>query len=655
MLNRHLYCFLAIFFFLFPINLSYAASDEAVNLFADEIIADGQNNTIFASGNVYVTFDGNSLWTDSIFYDKNSSNIYALGKVIFYNQFLASGSYLKYNLERKEGYLSKGEISYLSHDKTKQKFLWGTDIVIKGKETFYLSKGGMSSCDGAKKSWHIEASNIDIELGEYMTAQNATLYALSFPVLFTPYFVAPIKKEKESGFLIPNFGFSGKNGFLFNLPYYLVLDDSRDLTSTLLVKTNNSVGIENQFRYMLSTREQGEMSLSLIDNFDIERLYTRATLKHSKELETTNLKLNFDYVTKSDYFTQYASNSYDKTLSYLRNTGFYEFYKNRNVFSANIFFSKGTTVNITDFRYLTLNKDAYLKQNHNWAGKWDASLSEFSRQGENSLSRIALQPLFLYRYAQNNYAFYTEVSSKVNEYVNTPKQNDMLRGLLKLNVGGFFDKAFLVNDNFKVSNSFKANLLLPYSLTNQDNTPLLDLRDDFDTTKKIKYSYEEKWFKAFGLKELFYLSLSQEYRITKKSGDNSFSDIFFNLHYRPKVVSFDVQGDFDQNKGKLREINVLGSLISAPLKTTFSYYYKEAFEEYVSMDLLYKLGYNFSVILGTRYDISKGVAKETSAGFEYAKSCYSFKTVFTRKQFPNEDIVLFTLNLYGLGEIKQGL
>ena len=126
MLNRHLYCFSALFF-LFFLNSSYAATFDAVNLFADEIIADGQNNTIYARGNVYVTFDGNSLWTDSIIYDKNSSNIYALGKVIFYNQFLASGNYLKYNLEKKEGYLNEGEISYLSQDKTKQKFLWGTE------------------------------------------------------------------------------------------------------------------------------------------------------------------------------------------------------------------------------------------------------------------------------------------------------------------------------------------------------------------------------------------------------------------------------------------------------------------------------------------------------------------------------------------------
>lgn len=639
-------------FLLLLVNIGRA---EEINLYADRIIADKENGYLYAEGNVYVTMGEMSLWTKSLIYDTEKKYIYALEKVVFYGNFLAHGEYLKYNIKTKYGYLSRGEINFLSDDVKKRRFLWGEDIVIKDKETFLISKGGMSSCDGEKKSWHIEGENISVELGEYLESKNTTLYASSLPVLYTPYFLAPIKKERESGFLIPSFGFSGKNGFLLNLPYYTVIDDSRDITNTLLIKTKTSVGIDNQYRYMLSHSEKGEINVTLIDNFDINKPFFQGRVQHSKDSENENLKINLDYINRRDYLNLYASDSHDKTKPFTRSTGFYEFAKGRDLYKGELFFSKDVNGSSPDFRYITVNKEGYLRQHGDGGYNFNASMSAFSIKGDNVTERVVIEPFFVYRLADDSKGFYSKVNLLFIDYLNSSYSGgNKASGLAKASFTGYADKLLVVNDKYKVVNTFMADLVIPYKF-NDGITAIFDKNDLLDDTKKIRYSYYSKWYELSGLKQRFYLSLWQEYVISDNHrGENYFSDLFFTTRLSKDTFNLNFNGSYDHTSDRLREMSIVGSANTEKFYSAVSYYRNESSDEFLNLDLSSKLGYNITVIGGTRYDIKKDIAREVSLGFEVLRSCYSVKTVVTRKDQPREYIVMATINLFGLGEFKQG-
>lgn len=647
---RYTILFLILSFF--PL-IAYGQEEDIV-LYADNIISDGVENYIYAKGNVYVTMGDSSLFTDSLLFDKRTQTIYVFQKAVFYGDFIATGDYLKYNLKTKEGYLSKGEINFPSEDIKKKRFLFGEDIIIRGKGSFSLSKGGMSGCEGEKKAWHIEGNEINVEEGEYLTSKGTSLYFSSLPVFYTPYFIAPVKKERESGFLIPSIGFSGKNGLIFRIPYYTVIDDSSDLTNTLLVKTKTTVGLDNQYRYMWSPYEMGELNLNIIDNFEINKLFLDVKLKHSKEKEKENLKLNLDYVNRKNYFNLYAENSEEKTKPYTRSVGFYEKKGNRDMLGGVLFFSQSILDSNNDFRYFTLSKEGYLKQNGNMGYNYRASLSAFSFKGESTTGRLVLEPFFLYRLNKEDLTFWGRGNLKLMDYTEESDNKDnQLKGLLYSEVGSYVDKTLIVNDKYRVVNTMKGEFMLPYMLTS-DGLPNFDIQDTLDVTKKFRYSFEQKWYNLVGLKQIFYFSLWQEYLITNKFGSNKdFSDLFFVVNFSDQLLNVNGRGSYDHNSDTIREIALKLDTTLEGFKLATTYYHKELSDEYLNIDLSKKIGYNTSVLLGTRYDLKRHVAKEASAGFDYLGSCYSVKTVITRKDLPREYIIMVTLNLFGLGEIKE--
>ena len=66
----------------------------------------------------------------------------------------------------------------------------------------------------------------------YGTAKNSTFEVLGVPVLWFPWMIYPLKTERQSGLLFPEFQISGRNGFEIGLPVFLTLGDPVNLTLT---------------------------------------------------------------------------------------------------------------------------------------------------------------------------------------------------------------------------------------------------------------------------------------------------------------------------------------------------------------------------------------------------------------------------------------
>ncbi|MCX7991603.1 MAG: hypothetical protein N2999_06185 [Proteobacteria bacterium] len=636
--------FLVIIFLLFSITYSYG---KDVEITADELLIDKEQDLFIAKGNVITNFEGYTVYSDNIFYDKKYEIIYIEGKLKFINDFLGIGESLKYDLKNKEGYLSRVDLFYFSPDKKRQKFISGEDIIIYDKDNYNIKRGNFSSCEGEKKAWYIKGSDINITLGEYLTAKNVTLYGGSVPVVFVPYFLAPIKKEKETGFLYPYFGLSGKNGFIMNLPYYFFLDESYDDTLTLKMRTKNTIGLDNEFRYKLSKNEEGVLNLSLYDNYEKKRDYGLLNFRHAKD---TFLKADLYLINRRDFFYEYNNDINLRSLPFLRSSAFYEIKSNRALYSLNLFNGYNLNLNEKDFLSLSINRNSFpLGLTRNLFYNIDGSLSYFNK-GNKDFERIYLSPYGLYRYSKNNYDLSLKIFADMNYYSEELK-GEQKRTYLILNPSGETYKSLLIDDKYLARNSLKLTSFLPFRVVD-DLTLNNDLTDFFNKSKRIELALQQETISVESGQLLYNLKISQSYFLDDLYQKEKFSDTSLLFRTIATDITFGLLGEYNHKRSSFSKFLAYGDYKSDFFSFNLNYNKNIGPSEFITISLTKKLNDNINTGLSGRYDLSDKILKETGLIFDYLKNCYSIKLDLRNRKEPSEFIFLVYINLYGLGEIK---
>jgi LPS-assembly protein len=176
-----------------------------------------------------------------------------------------------------------------------------------GPEDYHIDKGFFTTCDGPVPSWKFSANNLDITLGEYATGKNALFYIKDVPVLYLPYILFPLKRDRQSGLLIPKIGTSSKKGFNFSIPYYLVISPSQDITVNLDIQSKRGAGTGVDYRYIRKKGSQGSFVGFFIYDTSVDRPRGTLSQKHVEEFSPTLvLKSDINYVSDHNYFRDYA-------------------------------------------------------------------------------------------------------------------------------------------------------------------------------------------------------------------------------------------------------------------------------------------------------------------------------------------------------------
>ena len=91
-----------------------------------------------------------------------------------------------------------------------------------------------------------------------MRRRSAGLGGALIPVL--PFFAAAIRRERQTGFLFPKFGYSTRKGFYGEFPFFWVIDDSQDALISPIFYSNLGEGFSLEYRYILPDNQRGRFS-----------------------------------------------------------------------------------------------------------------------------------------------------------------------------------------------------------------------------------------------------------------------------------------------------------------------------------------------------------------------------------------------------------
>ncbi len=126
----------------------------------------------------------------------------------------------------------------------------GENVIKHWGDRYTFQNAKVTACDGPVPAWSLAAQEAVVEVDGYATLSRSSFKVLDTQVLFAPWMVLPAKTTRQSGLLLPDVGFSSLHGAYTTIPYYWVIDKSRDMTfyATWLERTGFMPGVEYRSR-----------------------------------------------------------------------------------------------------------------------------------------------------------------------------------------------------------------------------------------------------------------------------------------------------------------------------------------------------------------------------------------------------------------------
>jgi LPS-assembly protein len=229
---------------------------------ADEIFYDQEYDAYIAKGNVSIYKGNIRLTANFIRFEQKQMKAYAEGNVVLTNgEDILSGSSMDLDLENQIGSVEDGYLFI----KENNYHLTGKTIKKVGEKAYTIDEATLTTCDGEKPDWKITGKDVKISADGEGTARHATIWARNTPVLYTPYFKYPARKERQSGLLWPEFGNSDRWGWYYNQPLFWAIDKSSDATFYAHYMDERGMKGGLEYRYYLDDWSKGTW---MIDGFD---------------------------------------------------------------------------------------------------------------------------------------------------------------------------------------------------------------------------------------------------------------------------------------------------------------------------------------------------------------------------------------------------
>ncbi|UCF91890.1 MAG: LPS-assembly protein LptD [Desulfobacterales bacterium] len=316
-------------------------AEQPWRLEADEVSYDQTSDQYMARGNVVIYRGDRKLTADFIRFDHQRMKAYAEGNVVLRSGAdILSGSRMDIDLESQLGTVENGHIFIRANNY----HLTGNRIEKLGEDSYRIDKATITTCDGDLPDWKITAQDVKVTVEGYGTAKHATLWARNLPVMYTPYFFYPAKRDRQSGFLMPELGYSKRKGAEYKQPFFWAIDESSDATFYGYYMSDRGPKLGLEYRYILSEDAKGAL---MVDYFRDDKVddgtgdsssrygfedepvdflrtnndrYWARMSHHQKVPLDFSAKLDLDVVSDQDYLREFRDGymGYKPTDAYFR-------------------------------------------------------------------------------------------------------------------------------------------------------------------------------------------------------------------------------------------------------------------------------------------------------------------------------------------------
>ncbi len=664
-------------FLLFPVShlLLPASSfaDGEAEISADNLEYLSQANIYIARGSARLVFEDSILNADEMRLDNNTSDAVAIGNVVYEDsELIIKADKIELNLKTKLGTIYNSYMFY-----KKQNFHLHSDNIKKtGDKSFCLNKARFTSCDADIPSWHISGDDVETTQHESLSARHAKFHINNTPVFYTPYFWAPIIKERKTGFLFPSFGYSSTKGNYYKQGFFWALKENQDATLYLDYYTEKKLAEGLDYRYILTPEANGEFWIYHARDDEPARNLIEVKAYHNQQFPyNISAYLKLHAVNEFDYYETLDSTSFKRfgLSSWETNPfGFASEERLQKYLESNLHLSKphhvGRTYLLAQMRQSLEGSSKEVPQSLPEIGfiintisrgpfSFNAAFNgvNFSRKDGQEGFRLDINPnLYL------SYGRLTNITQKVGlretaYFLNSPAVNkNRLIVDLSTNLSTKLFKKYSSHVHI-IEPSLEYIYIPPYDT---DNIPFFNSIDTISHTSSFVYSLTNRISGLSPHKTETRFRLSQSYSLL--DDDRHFSPVLAEAAVSGNNLSFHINASYDVHDRVLTE-----TIASFTLKDKKGYigmgknFRRSSLLDQISIDAglnkpikFYKEPLPVDLQGKLWYDLNGNGVQEFTAKSIYTHQCWALALSFTKK--PSEYQIMFAFELKGLGTLALG-
>ncbi len=226
-----------------------------VDIEADSLHYDREDDTYQARGRVVITFAEGRLQADSIVLNRRTNKVMAEGRVILRTEDdVLEGERVDFDLTTQTGAVYGGKMFIAKN----HFYVRGERIEKQGPSNYRIQEVSVTTCDGDAPDWRLTGRELNVTVDGYGTLKGGKFFARDVPLLYIPYFIFPAKTTRQTGLLFPHLGYSRQRlGWDTELPFFLAISQQTDATfyQRYMDRRGFKEGVE--FRYFLNKDSSG--------------------------------------------------------------------------------------------------------------------------------------------------------------------------------------------------------------------------------------------------------------------------------------------------------------------------------------------------------------------------------------------------------------
>jgi LPS-assembly protein len=645
---------------------------DSVDISANLLEYDKSQNVYTAKGDVDLQEGTRRLTADEVIYSIETADVTATGNVTFQDgEDVIRCERLNVNLETKTGTIEKGTIYIKQNNFT----IIGEQIDKVGDKQYKVKGGQFTTCDMPQPDWKFSARDVDMTVGGYAKTQGTRFYILDKTVLYFPYGLFPVMTQRQSGFLMPEFGLSSRDGIKIKDAYYWAIDKDKDATIGLGYIEKRGLKPELEFRYALKEGLKGAWDFAIIDDKEYEHWRYQLKGKHEQTFfKDLRLKTNIDYVSDYRYLVDFGDNVQEQSENIVKSSAYVEKPFNNSLLTVEGAYFRNLVAkeNDTTFKHYphaTFFTNYFPVFHKMLYADISADLINFYRERGEKYSRLSIEPRVQLPLSWNgvNFLLSGSLYEKIY-YVNKVAPDDTAtENLATVKLEGAANVQFMRNYNLDSLNiGMVQSLIRPQinysfiSSSSYKDIPLIDPYDRIGKVNTITYSFNH-YLNTFtpqtGGKELSLLEVSQTYGLSgrlplsdtyKGSGDR-FSDVTGRLTlFLRKNISYSNETALNvHGLGMTTTKNVLQYVLPEIYYMNISQSYTKDVANQVYLDL----GGKYSYLTG-RYRIIYSFKNrdwiDTQYQLIYQPKCWAVILTLKQTKRPNDTSFNIGFDLTGL-------
>jgi LPS-assembly protein len=241
------------------------AGQDRLLVDAKEIVYNNDNNTIAASGDVQMNYQGRTLQADRVTYDRNTGRVYAEGnaRLTDASGAVITGDRFELTDDFKNGFINSLRVVQTTVEEGRPlttRFSSPRAERSEG-ETTTFERGTYTACEPCQDNperpplWQVKAAKIIHNNSEQtIYYEDASVEIFGLPVAYLPYFWTPDPTVKrKTGFLAPRYVFSSSLGVGLQVPFFWAIEPNYDLTVSPTILSRQGLLGEVEWRHRLDT------------------------------------------------------------------------------------------------------------------------------------------------------------------------------------------------------------------------------------------------------------------------------------------------------------------------------------------------------------------------------------------------------------------